>query len=130
MPDCVLDTHALFWFLTKSPKLGKKAAQIFQDATKGQGLLWVPSIVLAELYFLNEKQGHPLDFNTEYQAMAASPCYRFVDFTAADVLQFAALSSIPEIHDRLIVGAALSLGLPVMTRDINIINSGVVVTIW
>lgn len=130
MPDCVLDTHALFWFLTKSPKLGKNAAQVFQDAAKGQGLLWVPSIVLAELYFLNEKQRRPLDFTIEYQAMAASSCYRFVDFRAADVLQFDSLSAIPEIHDRLIVGAALSLRVPVVTRDSNIVNSGLVPTIW
>lgn len=36
----VIDTHALFWYLTASPKLGKKAKQAFREGADGDALLY------------------------------------------------------------------------------------------
>lgn len=130
MPDHVVDTHALWWYLLDAPQLSQTARTIMDDALNGQGLLIIPSIVVAELYFLNVKLGSPLNFTDEFQWMMSLGRFEFVEFQAADVLQFDAMTSIPEIHDRIIVGAALARGIPVITRDATIVNSGAVMTVW
>lgn len=53
----VADTHALFWYFTGSPRLGTKAKDCFDEGVRGEALIYLPAIVLAELYFLNEKLG-------------------------------------------------------------------------
>lgn len=46
----VTDTHALFWYLINSPALGANASLAFDEADTGQALIYVPAVVLAELY--------------------------------------------------------------------------------
>jgi predicted nucleic acid-binding protein len=128
--DCVSDTHALYYYLTAGPRLGENARAALLAADQGQAIVYIPSIVIAELYYLNIKLGQPLDFAQELHKLAAAGQFWFVDFKATDVLRFDALSAIPEMHDRIVVGVAHALGLPLLTRDQAILNSGVVQTIW
>lgn len=51
----VADTHALFWYLTNSPRLGAQASSAFDEGVRGRAVIYVPAVVLAELYYLNEK---------------------------------------------------------------------------
>lgn len=51
----VTDTHALYWHLTKNPKLSKKAKKIFQEADSGVHQVMIPGIVLIEMVYLVEK---------------------------------------------------------------------------
>lgn len=46
------------------------------------------------------------------------------------VLQSLSLASIPDIFDRLIGTEALVRGLPLLSRDPNLRDSGLVATIW
>jgi PIN domain nuclease of toxin-antitoxin system len=62
----VSDTHALFWYLTNSPALGVNARLAFDEADTGQALIYLSAIVIAELYYLNEKKGRPRDFASKY----------------------------------------------------------------
>lgn len=62
----VSDTHALFWYLINSPALGVNARLAFDDADAGPALIYIPAIVIAELYYPNEKKDRPLDFRTKY----------------------------------------------------------------
>ena len=130
MKDYVTDTHALYWYLTASPKLGVNAQAAFLAGEQDQALIYIPSIVLAELYYLNVKYNQPLLFAQEHERLAESGQFRFVEFRAADVLRFDALTAIPEMHDRMIVGVAYALQLPLLTRDSEILASGITQTIW
>ena len=130
MSDYVTDTHALYWYLTASPKLGVNAQAAFLAGEQGQTLIYIPSIVLAELYFLNIKYNQPLLFAQEYERLTGSGQFRFVEFCAVDVLCFDALTAIPEMHDRMIAGVAHALQLPLLTRDGEIVASGIIQTIW
>lgn len=130
MSDYVTDTHALYWYLTASPKLGANAHAAFLAGEQGQTLIYIPSIVLAELYYVNSKYHQPLRFAQEYERLTESGQFRFVEFRAADVLRFDALVAIPEMHDRMIVGVAHALRLPLLTRDNEIVASGIIPTIW
>jgi PIN domain nuclease of toxin-antitoxin system len=128
--DYVTDTHALYWYLTASPKLGVNAQAAFWAGEQGQTLIYIPSIVLAELYYVNVKYRQPLLFAQEYERLTESGQFRFVEFRSADVLRFDALVAIPEMHDRMIVGVAYALQLPLLTCDSEILASGIIQTIW
>lgn len=126
----VADTHALFWYLTGSPRLGGKALDSFQEGTRGEAMIYLSAIVLAELYYLNEKLGRPLDFATGMQHLRESEQFVFVPFDAEDTLDFDYDAIVPEMHDRIIVGVARRLNATCISRDHDIVQSGLVNTIW
>lgn len=126
----VADTHALFWYLTASPRLGAQARQVLDAAAEGRVIVYVPAIVIAELYFLNEKARHPLKFSAEFRELRDSRQFVFVPFTAEDVVDFEQDSSANEMHDRIIVGVARRLGATCLTIDREITTSGLVKTAW
>jgi PIN domain nuclease of toxin-antitoxin system len=128
--DYVTDTHALYWYLTASLKLGATAQGVFLNGEQGKARIHIPTIVLAELYYLNVKYRRPLEFTQEYQRLVNAGQFRFVDFRAEDVLRFDALAAIPEMHDRIITGVAYVMNLPLLTRDPEIIGSKLIQTIW
>ena len=66
----VADTHTLFWYFTASSSLGSKAHGAFDEAKDGQALIYSPAIVLAELYFLNEKKNRSIDYSATPSAEA------------------------------------------------------------
>lgn len=130
MTGYVADTHSLFWYLTNSPLLGINASNVFDEADRGAALIYVPLIVLAELYYLNEKRNSPLDFAAEYKRLESSGQFVFVPLLPEEILDMKSNQAIPEMHDRLIAGAARRLGVPCLTKDSEIVASGLVTTIW
>lgn len=126
----IADTHALYWYLTASPKLGNNARNVFREGELGRARIYIPSIVLAELYYLNIKAGKPLDFAVEYSRMLNAEQFLFLPFRAADLLRFDVLTAIPEMHDRIIAGAALERNCPCLTRDSLIVASGLIQIVW
>jgi predicted nucleic acid-binding protein len=126
----VVDTHALFWYLTASPRLGSQAKQAFEEGVRGQAVIYIPAIVLAELYFLNEKVGRPLDFPSEYNRLRQSGQFVFVAFAPEDVLDFDVDAAVPEMHDRIVVGVARRLGAACLSLDPYIVDSGLAQVVW
>lgn len=80
--------------------------------------------------FLNEKVGRPLDFAAEYQRIRASGQFSFVAFLPEDVLDFDVDAAIPEMHDRIIVGVAWRMGVDCLSMDRQVVQSGLVTTVW
>ena len=97
---------------------------------RGQAVIYVPAIVLAELYFLNEKGGRPLDFPSEYARLRQSGQFVFVAFLPEDVLDFDVDAAVPEMHDRIIVGVARRLSAVCLSVDPYIVDSGLVRVVW
>jgi PIN domain nuclease of toxin-antitoxin system len=126
----VADTHALFWYLTNSPRLGVQASMAFDEADQGLAVIYIPAIVLAELFYLNEKFGRNLDFAREFHRLANSGQFVLVPLLPDETLDLDADRMVPEMHDRLIVGVARRLQSPVLTRDPAIVGSQVVATVW
>ena len=103
---------------------------VFLDGEQGHARIYVPSIVLAELYYLNVKYNQPLVFAQECERLTESGQFYFVEFRAADVLRFDVLAAIPEMHDRIIAGLARRLEAPILTSDRAITASGIVEVVW
>ena len=126
----VPDTHALFFYLTKSNKLNIGAKVVFDRFDKGEVILFVPWIVIAELFWVAKKFTPSLDFSAEFQKLRNHPKVVFIELDTEQVLNFPKLDKVTEMHDRIIVGVAYKFGIPLITRDHNIKESRYVSTIW
>ncbi len=129
-PVYVLDTHVLIWALTNNRKLDAHGRMIFKASEQyGEPELVIPAIVIAEMYWVNKKYKLFADFGQVYADLKVRPYIRLVDFRAEDVLSFAELESIPDMHDRMIVGVAKRLGALLITADEKIVAAGLVKTV-
>lgn len=126
----IADTHALFWYLTASPRLGAAAKGAFDQALRGEARILIPAIVLAELHFLNQKASQPLAFAEEFERLRQAGQFAFIPFEPEHVLDFDRDAPIPEMHDRMIVGAARRTGATLLTRDTAITASAAVPVAW
>jgi len=126
----VADTHTLFWYFTASPSLGAQAHAAFDEAKQGQALIYIPAIVLAELFFLNEKKDRPIDYSATFALLLRSAQFVLLPFEPIDTLDFDTDKAVSDIHDRMIVGVARRLGATLLTRDEQIEKSGGVATAW
>lgn len=130
MKDYVADTHGLFWYLTASPRLGRKAKAVFDAGANGMATIYIPAIVLSELYYLNVKLGLPLVFADVFQKLDASEQFDLISFEPNDVLYFDRDVAVREMHDRLVVGVCRRLNAPCLTIDESIVKSGLVEIVW
>lgn len=55
----VTDTHALLWWFTDNPQISTRASEIFE---KGENVIFVPSIVIAEAPSIFEKRCISVNF--------------------------------------------------------------------
>jgi len=126
----VLDTHALTRFVEDYRKLGAAGRAVCEDA---DALLIVPTIVLAEARFMITK--NKLDLVWDDIARAVEADSRLLPFPlTVEVLHL--LPDNLEMHDAIICATAILLrealgeDVRVITRDHEIIASGIVQTVW
>ena len=58
----ITDTHALLWHFTNSPKISQRAKGIFAKCEKGECVIFIPSIVIAECLSIFDKKKIIFDF--------------------------------------------------------------------
>ncbi|MBI3959244.1 MAG: PIN domain-containing protein [Chloroflexi bacterium] len=126
----VIDTHALFWYLTGSPRLSVAARGVFDEGVAQSAILVIPVIVLAELFYLNEKAGRPFDFAAIFARLQESGQFEILLLYAQDIVDFASDDTVTEMHDRIIAGVARRLNAACVSRDRNITESPQIKVIW
>jgi PIN domain nuclease of toxin-antitoxin system len=133
MPDAVADTHSLIWYLEDDPRLGPEADRTFEACDRGELLIYLPTICLVEIVYLQEKGRIPADLKAQLDAELQSGTTGLVlaDLTAGvvEALTHVPRTHVPDMPDRIIAATALHLSLPLMTRDHKIQQAGVR-TIW
>ena len=128
----VSDTRALVYHtLNRSSRLGRKANQIFARAESLHAVVVIPSMVLWEVVLLMELGRLNLHQSFEHWCRGLQN-HRGFDIVPLDWLDVNEARSISLIdpYDRLIVGTAIRLDMPLITRDQQIVDSGLVETIW
>ena len=134
MINCVADTHAVIWYLSKNKRLSRKARTIFQQAQAGYGHVVVPSIVLVETIFLAQRMRVEEDITKILLALTEDPAdgiYIYpLDKAVVQALSHFGPVAIPELADRIIAATALCLDLPLLTIDSTIQESSLVKTVW
>ncbi len=133
MPDVVTDTHALIWYLEDSPRLGSAARSAFEACDRGECVVYVPTICLVEIVYLQEKGRIPTDLKSALDAALQAgntglvPSSLTLDIV--DALVRVPRTEVPDMPDRIIAATAVHLGVPLISRDRKLQLSNVP-TIW
>jgi PIN domain nuclease of toxin-antitoxin system len=127
--DYVSDTHSLVWYFTDDSRLGEKALRAF-DQTAQEGVIIIPSIVLAEIIFISKKGRITLTFEETLKRIEENENFD-IAVLDADILRVVdKIEADLEMHDKLIVATSINFKASVITRDNRIKESGIVTTIW
>jgi PIN domain nuclease of toxin-antitoxin system len=129
----VTDTHALIHHVTgRQRRLGRKARSTFARSERGVDGILVPFTVLEEVMLLSEagKVRLPVPFRDLVIALAQADNFDLGVNDMQLLLEAAFFTTIPDPYDRLIVAQARVVGLPLITGDGEIQQSGLVRTVW
>jgi PIN domain nuclease of toxin-antitoxin system len=126
----VVDTHALLWWFTNSPRIGSKASVIFEKCEKGEGVIFIPSIVIAEALSIFDKKRISFDFRDLFKKIKSSENFVLIALDYPILEKMVALKEVPELHDKIIVSTAKYLKLPIITKDKILQKLTSVKTIW
>jgi PIN domain nuclease of toxin-antitoxin system len=133
MPGVVIDTHGLIWYLEDSPRLGPAARTAFAACDRGDSIVYVPTICLVEIIYLQEKGRIPTDLKAllDAELQAGTSGLVLIGLTPEVANSVARLprDQVPDMPDRIIAATALHLGLPLIARDRKI-QLADVDTIW
>jgi len=129
----VLDTHSVIWLLHADARLSTIARERIDAAIRQDEQVAISSITLVETAYLEEKKRIPagtlagllalLDKATP--SLVEIPVLRRIIASLLDV----ARDTVPDMPDRVIAATALSLGIPLVSRDGKIRDSQIQ-TIW
>jgi PIN domain nuclease of toxin-antitoxin system len=126
----VLDTHAWIWYASEDPLLSRRARTRIHRAKA----LGVHPVSCWEIAMLSNSGRLKLSIEVSKWVGHAleRPKIELLPFTPAAAIRAAGLGgAFPgDPADRFIVGTALEMEVPVITRDERITNWGQVETIW
>jgi PIN domain nuclease of toxin-antitoxin system len=129
----VVDTHAAVWYLLNSSRLSSVAQRAMDDAADAGDPVYLSAISLVEIVYLVEKGRLPTEVIERLSTALSDPDAGFtvipLDERAAWAVQRISRDMVPDMPDRIIAATALSLGLPLATRDSAISTVGIT-TIW
>lgn len=125
----VTDTHSLVWYFTEDTRLSKKALAIFEESLI-EGIIIVPSVVMAEIMYIAKKGRITLTFEETLEKINE---YENFDIAPLDVEILKIANKIEaelEMHDRLIVATSLYFESTLITKDELIRKYNIVSTVW
>ena len=129
--NLVVDTHALVWYLSGwERRLSARVRRTFSAAERGRSTIHVPVAVLFELVLLEHAGRLRISHRELREQLSLRPALPLVPVTPDDVDEARTLGALDDPFDRLIVGTAIRLGLPLITSDELITRSKRVRTFW
>ncbi len=127
------DTHALIHHVTgRKTRLGRRARTAFARVDRGIDTLLIPFTVLEEVMLLSEagRVRLPLPFRDLVIALAQANNFDLGINDLQLLLEAASFTTLQDPYDRLIVAQARVAGLPLITGDEAIHESGLVRIVW
>lgn len=123
------DTHAIIWYLFDAERLSSEGRAALDGAIAAGFPILVSAISIIEIIYLEEKRKISAGAAERIrQACAAEdPSIEIVaiDERVAYGIQEIVRAEVPDMPDRIIAATAVSLGVPLVTRDHKIRSSGV-----
>jgi PIN domain nuclease of toxin-antitoxin system len=131
-PAAVTDTHPLLFHAGGGRRLGSRAARLFERCERREAILYVPAAVMWECSLLARLARINLRRSVRafFDELFSNPAYQPLDLTPEQVFAADELRFTRDPFDGLIVAAAQSAGLPLVTRDTDIRESGTVAVLW
>jgi PIN domain nuclease of toxin-antitoxin system len=128
----VADTHPLIFHAGGGRRLGRRSAAFFNRCEHREAILYVPVPVIWEISLLSRAAKINLrkTVRSFFDDLFSNPAYQPVDVAPDHVFLADEMRFNRDPFDGLIVAAARSLNLPLITRDSEIIDSATVKVIW
>lgn len=129
----ILDTHALIWHLEGNSLLGSSAKRVIGDTSSH---LILPVIALAEALFIVEKRRSAIPNVSDLLSDVANDNrIEIYPLTVGILEESISLTTVPEIHDRLIVATGVYLQkldetVEIVTKDSEILSSAELNVCW
>ncbi len=134
MTAVVADTHTIIWYLRETTRLSP-VAMMALDAALTEGYpIYVSAISVVEVAYLVERYRLPEEaFGQLINALSDAATGLKIaplDLLIAQTLRQIPRDLVPDMPDRIIAATALSLSLPLVTRDGKIQALTTIQTIW
>ena len=125
----VTDTHSLVWYFNDSPRLSDEALKTFENTIEN-GSIIVPTVVLAEIMYIAKKGRIEMTFSETVEKIEEMENFEIAPLDM-DILKIAdKIGYELEMHDKLIAATAMFFGVPIITKDQMIKDSGLCKVIW
>lgn len=126
----MIDTHILVWYFTGSERLSEEMKERIDRIRGSGGRILVPTIVLSEALYIAENEREVssdretvLDFDALYRKIVDDIGFEVVGFGQGVLEEATRVTSVPELHDRIITATARFYGAEIMTDDPEIESS-------
>jgi PIN domain nuclease of toxin-antitoxin system len=128
----VTDTHPLLLHAAGGRALSRRAAACFAACERREALIYVPAAVLWETSLLARSDRVRLGRSLQafVDDLFSNPAYQALDLNPEQVCFADEMRPNDDPFDGLICAAAVTLGLPLVTRDRAIQDWGHVRTVW
>ncbi len=130
--SAVTDTHPLLFHAAGGGRLGPRAGAFFARCERREAILYVPAAVMWECSLLARAARVNLRRSVRgfFDDLFSNPAYQPLDLAAEQIYLADELRFTRDPFDGLIVAAAQTTGLALVTRDTIIRQSGNVPTLW
>ncbi|MEA2065012.1 MAG: hypothetical protein U9O66_01805 [Patescibacteria group bacterium] len=115
--------------MTDSPKLSKKASEIFDLADCGKAIIIISAVVLLESIDILDKKKIKFQFNKIISMIIQADNFIFSQIDLSLILEINSIKGFNDIHDRVIVATANLFNTHLITKD-KIIKQQYSKTIW
>ncbi len=134
MPSVVADTHTLIWYIFELPRLSTAALTALEQAVNEGDFIYFSAITIVEISYLIERGRLAGEVLIRVLNAADDPNMGILlaplDRNISAAIQQIDRATVPDMPDRIIAATALSLGLPLVTRDRKIQALTTIQTIW
>jgi PIN domain nuclease of toxin-antitoxin system len=134
MPSVVADTHTLIWYIFELPRLSTAALTALEQAVNEGNFIYFSAITIVEISYLIERGRLAGEVLTRVLNAADDPNVGILlaplDRNISATIQQIDRATVPDMPDRIIAATALSLSLPLVTRDAKIQALTTIQTIW
>ena len=124
------DTHSLCWYFTEDKRLSSRALKIFASSEKGRFKILIPTIVLAEIFYISEKRKIKISFEKVLDRIGQGTNFEIIDLNLEVIEELKNIGDTLEMHDRIILATAKLYSAIILTKDKEIKNLGEIETVW
>lgn len=121
MLAAVADTHAVIWYIFGDTRISAKAQKTIDEAARNGRYVGISTMTLAEIFYLNEIKRIASDTLSRLITLLRDPENVLteipIDSGIVESMIHIPRQDIPDLPDRVIAATALSLGVPIITRD-------------